>query len=153
MKQAEIVLMIVTIAAGLDAAGSAVAPANPATDFAPQMRESTYAPAKSRDPFDRPGQQVTKTSTSQTPIIVQAPKRQIPPAWFRLQAILLDRRSPMAVVNAELLELNKPATMRVGSYELRVKAVEVGRDRVILDVEGERVEVRLEEPAAPPKPK
>jgi len=152
VKRACILLAVVALAGGVRAAKTTVAPTNAPSDFAPQMRESTYAPEKKRDPFLRTGQRAGKTPTVETAAI-QQPKREISPSLFRLQATLFDRRSPLAVINGEQLELNKPVTMLIGTSEIRVKAVEIARERVVLDVEGQKVEVRLEEATAPPKPK
>lgn len=153
MKGTVILLAVVALAGGVRAATVAVVPTNAPSDFAPQVRESTYAPEKNRDPFLREGQRVSNPSTTAAPVVVQAPRREIPSSLFRLQAILLDGGKPMAVINGELLEQNKPTKILIGGSALRVKAVQIGRERVVLDVEGQKVEVRLEEPTVPPKPK
>jgi Tfp pilus assembly protein PilP len=155
MKRLSILLAAIALAGGVRAAKPGVASTNAPPEFAPQVRESTYAPAKKRDPFQRGGQRVTKTPNAQTSVTPQPipQKPQIPASLFRLQAIILDQRGLLAVVNGEQLELNKPVTMLVGTSEMKVKAVQIARDRVVLEVEEQKVEVRLEEPGAPPKPK
>jgi hypothetical protein len=157
MKRLCILLAIVPLAASVRAAKTSVAPTNAPSDFAPRIRESTYAPEKKWDPFLPPSKRIAVIASTGTVTDVTLTNVQqqvvIDPSWFRLQAILMDRRAPLVVVNKEVLELNKPATLQTESGALRVKAVEIGREWVILEVEGQKVEVRLEEATAPPKPK
>jgi hypothetical protein len=156
MNRAHIILAVVGLAGAVQAPAKVmVAPTNAPAGFAPQMVESRYAPEKKRDPFDRPGQQTTRTITNNTNTtsVVEVVKPEIPPSLFRLEAIVWDPRRPEALINGQRLEMNKPVTMQVGGNRMRVIAVEIGRERVVLDVEGQKVEVRLEDAIAPLKPK
>jgi len=126
-------------------------------DFAPQMCESVYAPQKQRDPFDRGDRPVAKTPPPAKPAAVAPPplppKPVIPASLFRLQAILREKNASLAVVNGEVLELDKYVTMRVGTSTYRLKAVAIEREQVVLEVEGQKIVVRLEEPAPAQKTK
>ncbi len=119
---------------------------NAPAEFSPQMCESTYASEKKRDPFQYGTKRVGRSVTIGAPTLGK-----INPSAFRLDAILFEQRSPLVVVNGEQLELNKPVMMVVGGSKARVKALEIGRERVVLEVEGQKVELRLEEPSPPPK--
>jgi hypothetical protein len=85
-------------------------------------------------------------------VVVRGPKREIAPAWFHLQAILVGTRGSTALINGKLLELNKSESLLTAGGELQVKLVQIGRDRIVLEVEEQKLEVRLEEGTAPPKP-
>jgi ribosomal protein L16/L10AE len=57
--------------------------------------------------------------------------------------ILYNAASPSALVNNQLVELNKPARMQTGQGEVEVKAVTITRDLVVLEVGGQKMELRL----------
>lgn len=141
-------------------AWGAAAPTAPApSGFSPEMRESTYQPQRQRDPFLRTDLPEPKTpekvqkDTPVRPIRASQPKPKISASAFRLQAILRDHRGLLAVVNGERLELNKPVQMPLESERRTVKAVEIGRDYVVLEVQGQRLKVRMEEASSEPKPR
>jgi ribosomal protein L16/L10AE len=46
-------------------------------------------------------------------------------------------------VNNQLVELNKPARVQIGQGEVEVKAVTITRDLVVLEVGGQKMELRL----------
>ncbi|MBM3858603.1 MAG: hypothetical protein FJ395_03010 [Verrucomicrobia bacterium] len=160
MKRACLPLAIVAMAAGVCVSSEPVPPTNAPSGFAPQMRESAYAPQKKRDPFLRTDLVAQKkpiaeknTVPTPPPSLPPPPKPEIPPSAFRLQACLRDRAVPVALVNGKVLELNKVVMMQIGSAEFPVKAVEIGLERVVLDVDGQRVEVRMEDALSLPKQK
>jgi type II secretory pathway component PulC len=65
---------------------------------------------------------------------------------LRLQGILYSSKDPTASINNQLVHRNVPTTLKLEGGELRVKAVEITRDRVILEVEGRQVELRMNAP-------
>jgi hypothetical protein len=62
---------------------------------------------------------------------------------FKLMGILYNAASPSALVNNQLVELNKTVRMQTGQGEVEVKAVTITRDLVVLEVGGQKVELRL----------
>ena len=114
------------------------------------LTESTYVPVKERDPFTKAGWSpvmvTTNTGTNTVPV-QRVPV--IPPNTFRLQGILFDSASPAAIVNNELFVLNKTVTLKTALGPLAVKAVEITRDRVVLAVNGQKIELRLNGDVAP----
>ena len=118
------------------AAGAANAP----IEFVPDLKTSTYQPTNARDPFAKPGIAMQATKTAPTiPISLQ------------LQGILYQPANPSAIVNDKLLTLNKIVSFNTGNSEVQVKAVEITRESVVLDIGGQRVELRLS-PSSPPAP-
>lgn len=148
MKYLYVILLSGGLVGAAGAAGTNVVSAKTVSGFVPEMKESVYAPESKRDPFFRASRQVTQTVGATATV---QPAVSIPASAFRLQAILLGRQSPLALVNGEPMELNKPVKMVIGGSEVQVKAVEIKRERVVLEVEGQKVELRLEEPDSSPK--
>ncbi len=111
-------------------AGAASAP----TDWEqPQLKVSTYQPNRAHDPFLPAGATVSgagKTSLGSSTAL-------------RLQGIVYDAKRPSAMVNNEILYVNKPATVSTSEGAVEVTAVEIGRERVVLEVGGKRFELRL----------
>jgi hypothetical protein len=103
----------------------------PAPDFKPQIQKSTYAPTKTRDPFLRAGAAVETKSTPVSSFV------------FKLQGILYQPSDPAAIVNDQLVRLNKTVSLEDPNSSIEVKAVEITRDRVVLQVRGQRVELQL----------
>ena len=101
-------------------------------EFTPELKLSTYEPVKVRDPFARLGGAGRDgKATPSTPIALQ------------LEGILYQSTNPSAIVNGKLVTLNKIVTLNAGNGEVQVKAVEITRESVLLDVGGQRVELRL----------
>ena len=109
-----------------------------------ELIRSVYKPDKARDPFLKPG---TTAIGSNGLKMVTAGQ-----LVFRLQAILWSPTNPSVVVNDQLLDLNKSVVFSTASGDVEVKAVEIGRERVVLEVAGQRVELRLnpEQPSGKP---
>lgn len=94
---------------------------------------STYATEAVRDPF---GAEVPKTSGAAG----TGPNRA---EDFKLMGILYSATSPSALVNGQLVDLNKLVRMQIGRGEVEVKAVTITRDQVVLEVGGQKVGLRL----------
>jgi hypothetical protein len=56
---------------------------------------------------------------------------------------LYNKVNPSALVNDQLVELNKTAKVHTAQGEVEVKAVEITHDLVVLDVGGQKIELRL----------
>ena len=89
---------------------------------------SDYRPAKERNPFGG--------GDGAAPSVAGAPV-------FHLQGILYDAKNPTAIINDQLIGLRKPVTLSVAGGAVVVKAIEITREQVVLDVAGRRVELRL----------
>lgn len=116
------------------AAGAAT---KPQAEFNPELKVSTYKTAKVRDPFARSG--VAAPGGKASPSV---------PITLHLQGILYQPTNPSAIVNDKLLTLDKIVTLSAGNGEVQVKAVEIARDRVVLDVGGQKVELWLSQRGA-----
>jgi hypothetical protein len=112
-------------------ARAGAAPAKTA-EFSPDLQLSTYQPTKSRDPISRAG--ATSLDVKSVPGAA---------AVFQLDGILYQHSNPSAVVNGQLVTLNKTVTLTVGNGQVSVRAVEITRDAVTLEVGGQKVELRL----------
>lgn len=117
------------VAAGLLCGGPAQAGKAASQEFKPDLRFSAYEPTKTRDPF---GGKAASSAVVSTGASV-----------FQLQGILFDAKNPTAIVNNQLVSLNKPVKVPVGASEVEVKAVEMTRGKVVLEVGEQRVELRL----------
>jgi hypothetical protein len=111
---------------------NAGAATGPKAEFTPELKVSSYEPAKVRDPFARPG--ATAQDGKVAPSVAFA---------FQLQGILYQSTSPSAIINDKLVTLNKIVTLSAENAEVQVKAVEITRDGVVLEVGGQKVELRL----------
>lgn len=100
------------------------------------LTKSLYEIQSQRDPF---GAEISKTAdgtgTSST--------RTAGAEAFKLMGILYSATNPSALVNGELVELNKPIRMQTVRGEVEVKAVTITRDLVVMEVGGQKVELRL----------
>ena len=104
-----------------------------------ELKLSMYEATTARDPFRKRNTASVTTVASNVPLD------------FRLQGILYSTRRPSAMVNNALVELDKPVMVVCGNGQVQVRAVEITRDRVILEVGGQRVELRLASPESPNK--
>ena len=104
------------------------------SEFNPQLVLSVYKPTKMRDPFLKPG---TAAAGGALKLLTAG---QI---GFHLQAIFWSPTEPSAVVNDQLLSLNKSVVFRTASGDAEVKAVKITRDGVVLEVAGQQVELKL----------
>jgi len=97
---------------------------------------STYATQTQRDPFG-----------AESPMSVATATTGANPAGnseaFKLMGILYDPINPTALVNNEVVELNKPIKVDTGQGTVEIKALTITRDAVVLDVKGQKVELRL----------
>jgi hypothetical protein len=101
-----------------------------------ELLPSTYATQTQRDPF---GSEVAKSATpTTTGTILQSNN-----TAFKLMGILYDPVRPTALVNNEIVELNKPVKVESGQGTVEIKALSITRDAVVLDVRGQKVELRL----------
>lgn len=101
----------------------------------PELQRSTYEPTNARDPFMKVGEKGgLALQMKMTPGV---------PFPFRLDGILYHPSDPWAIVNDTRLALNKPVTLRAGGAEIQVRAVEITRSKVVLEVAGQKVELRL----------
>ena len=57
--------------------------------------------------------------------------------------ILYTATSPAALINDQLVELNKPVRVRTAQGETEIKALVITREMVQLEVGGQKVELRL----------
>jgi len=63
---------------------------------------------------------------------------------FRLEGIHYHPTAPAAVLNDKLVYLNKPVKLTNGGTEIMITAVEISRERVLIEAGGERIELRLQ---------
>jgi hypothetical protein len=96
-----------------------------------ELSPSVYIPQNVRDPF---GSQVPK-SAGET--------RLVGTELLKLHGILYNAANPSALVNDQLVELNKSVKLHTEQGEVEVKALKITRDVVLLDVGGQKVELRL----------
>ncbi|NQU11052.1 hypothetical protein HQ590_09700 [bacterium] len=108
------------------------APEQEEAKFDPQLRLSSYQPTSTRDPFLPAHAKVSST-------VVSAGQGE-----FRLQGLLYDSTSPAAIVNDQMVILNKPTILLTTLGPVEVKAIEINRRRVVLDVGGEKVDLPFE---------
>jgi hypothetical protein len=101
-----------------------------------ELEHSTYTTQTVRDPF---GSEVSKPGDTAGSRGVQS----VGANDFNLGGILYDAANPAALVNDQLVELNKPTKVRVGQGEVEVKAVTITRDLVVLEVGGQKVELQF----------
>jgi hypothetical protein len=149
VRIAPLYLSLLALGGSVSAALGA-APAAASTVYPPVPVLSVYQPKNAHDPFLRPGQEALRATSgdgfASSKVSVSA---------FRLEFILHDARNPSAMVNGQEMFLNKITTVQTAVGTFRVNPVEIQADRIVLEVEGQRVDLRLEEPSptASPKPK
>jgi hypothetical protein len=113
-------------------AGAAETKSTPAL----QLNLSTYAAQTQRDPFGSEVPKFASTADVGTNVTAGADS-------FKLMGILYSPTSPSALINNQLIEVNKPVRIQIGQGEVEVKALEITRDTVVLDAGGQKVELRL----------
>jgi hypothetical protein len=98
-----------------------------------RLEPSVYKPGKTRDPFMVAGAaRASVTGVASRPVD------------FRLQGILFESANPSAIINDQLVTLNKIVSLSAGGVDIQVKAVEITRERVVLEVGGQQVELRMD---------
>src|SRR5579862_9558999 len=100
-----------------------------------ELISSTYVPQNARDPF---GSEIVKGGDTNA----AAPRVVVHADALKLQGILYNKLNPSALVNDQLLELNKTAKIHTDQGDMDVKAVMISREFVTLDVGGQKVELR-----------
>ncbi|HTS19416.1 MAG TPA: hypothetical protein VMP11_17700 [Verrucomicrobiae bacterium] len=101
-----------------------------------ELIPSTYTIQSTRDPFG--AQAVGAPVTNGTPTVAS-----VDTSTLKLTGILYDAVRPSALVNDQLLELNRAVRMPTAQGEVEVKALSITRERVVLQVGGQKVELRL----------
>jgi hypothetical protein len=96
---------------------------------------STYTTTTIRDPF---GAEVPTSAGTAT-----AGTRVVRPESLKLMGILYSVSSPAALINDQLVELNKPVKVQTAQGEAEIKAVVITREMIQLVVGGQKVELRL----------
>jgi len=99
-----------------------------------ELSPSTYLPQNVRDPF---GSEVPKSTDGKATV------ESVGADMLKLQGILYNKANPSALVNDQLVELNKTAKVHTDQGEVEIKALEITRDLVLLDVGGQKIELRL----------
>jgi len=100
--------------------------------FGFDLRFSTFEPVNGRDPFSKVG----LNSTEARPLPGSA-------IALQLDGILYEDANPSAIVNGQLLTLDKSVTLPAGNGEVKVRAVEIARDHVVVDAGGQKIELKL----------
>jgi hypothetical protein len=126
-------LVFVVLFLFLCARAGAATEAKPTSSL--ELSPSTYLPQNVRDPF---GSEVPKTGDG-----TAATARLAGPDALKLQGILYNKVNPSALVNDQLVELNKTAKVHTDQGEVEVKALEITRELVLLEVGGQKIELRL----------
>lgn len=110
------------------------------------MSPSAYLPQNARDPF---GSEVPKAADG-----TAVTTRLAGPEALKLEGILYDKVKPSALVNDQLVELNKTVKVHSAQGVVEVKALEITREMVVLEVGDQKVELRFgggdHKPAAKP---
>ena len=97
-----------------------------------ELSLSAYTPQNVRDPF---GSEIPKSAG--------VTQQVVGPESLKLHGILYSATNPSALVNDQLVELNKTARVHTGQGDVEVKALKITRELVVLDVGGQKVELRL----------
>lgn len=100
-----------------------------------ELNLSTYSTKTSRDPFGSEVRTSARTTTAGT--------HAVGPESLKLMGILYNAASPAALVNDQLVELNKPVRVQTAQGEAEIKALVITREMVQLEVGGQKVELRL----------
>lgn len=107
-------------------------------EFKADMQISKYQPGQARDPFSPVGGYANPAAAAAS-------------VTLHLEGILYSATEPSAIVNGQLLTLNKPAKLDAGGgAEVKVMATVITRDRVVVEVGTSKVELFLNQQANPP---
>jgi len=123
---------LVFLAIWLLICASAGAGTTPQGSFDGDLQKSVYKPVKQRDPFNLAG--VTASDSKVLPTATIA---------LHLEGILYQPGNPAAIVNGTLVTLNKTASINAGNGEIQVRAIEITRNRVVLQAGDQKVELLL----------
>lgn len=129
-----VIFLVIWLFCCLSAGARPAPPAKPSNEMSLALEESTFKPVKTRDPFQPVGFVAAVTA---------GPKLVINDEMFRLQGILFSQSNPSAIVNDKLVSLNRTVSVTTSSGPVEVKAIEITRERVVLEVAGRRTELRL----------
>jgi len=97
---------------------------------------STYATQTARDPFG--SEAVGSVETNGV-----TPAASVDAGALKVTGILYDAAHPSALINNQLVELNRPVRMPTAQGEVEVKAVTITRERVVLQVGSQTVELQF----------
>ena len=127
------VLVFVVLFLFLCARAGAATEGKPTSNF--ELSPSVYLPQNVRDPF---GSEAPKAADG-----TAVAARIAGPETLKLEGILYNKANPSALVNDQLVELNKTAKVHTAQGEVEIKALEITHNLVVLDVGGQKVELRL----------
>jgi hypothetical protein len=111
---------------------SAGAVEQPKAEFSADIRLSTYKPVKQRDPFGKTSNGIREVKSQSGSVL-----------GLQLDGILYQAKNPTAIVNGQLVTLNKIVTLNTGNEEIVIKAIEISRERVLLEANGRKLELNL----------
>jgi hypothetical protein len=103
-----------------------------------ELRLSVYQPTSTRDPFMPAHAKLSATAAR--------PAQQTD---FRLQGLLYSPTNPAAIINDQMVVLNKRVTVNTSRGPVEIKATEITRKHVILEVDGAKTELSLDSAATP----
>jgi hypothetical protein len=104
--------------------------------FNPEISKSVYSPVSVRDPFGSGGAKSVSASDGER-------TRVVGPSLLKLKGILYHTVHPSAIVNDQLVELNKSVMVQTEQGPVEIKALQMTREVVLLEVGGQKVELRL----------
>jgi len=109
--------------------------------FGSDLQLSTFQPVNGRDPFSKVG-------------VTSAEAKPLPgsPIALQLDGILYETANPSAIVNGQLLTLDKSVTLPAGNGEVKVRAIEIARDHVVVDAAGQKIELKLSTQSSAARP-
>jgi hypothetical protein len=110
---------------------------NQVSGFAPALVKSTYTVTTPRDPFTV--RKVMVAAAGEAGVLSE----------LVLRGIVQHPTRPAAMVNDAVLELNETATVHTHRGPIDVKAVQITRDRVVLEAGGEKIELRIDTDSPP----
>jgi hypothetical protein len=97
---------------------------------------SAYTPQKERNPFGSGTLQPADGSAAKT-------SPEVAPGLLKLNGILYDPVHPSAVVNNQLVELKRAVKVLTGQGEIEVKALQIAREFILLEVGDQKLELWL----------
>ena len=114
-------------------AGAATSPRS--ATFNPTLQTSTYEPTKTRDPFSNVPVTALPGMAAKLPAGT--------PLQFQLNGILYETTNPSAIVNGQLVTLNKTVTMSSGGANILVKATAITRRTVSLEINVKKLDLEM----------